>query len=175
MTSVTVQELPVPDPLVARLFRAHYRDVYRHLLRLSGDRQLAEELAQQVFVDAATALPRFKPGSTPELGLLYTIAQRRWVDSRRRARRRGPTLSLTDTDAPIVESDAHAAQALRAALDALPPDLRHLALSKLVFGRTAVEIATELGINEEACRKRIRRAEQALRRELERRGYSPRT
>lgn len=160
----------------ASAFRAHGSTIYRYLLRRTRNSDRAEELTQEVFADAAIALERFHPGSTPVLALLYTLAQRRFVDAVRRDAVRPQALVPFDEIAELVpeyEHDNLLGPALRAALAQLPNDLLAVATMKLVQGRSFAEIARTLDITEVACRKRFQRALEALRTALEDEGLRP--
>lgn len=162
-----------PVDLAAEAFAAHYQHVYRFLLRRTGSRERAEELTQQVFADAAVALRRFRPGATPVLALLYTLAQRRFADAAR-GRARVETIYALEGAAdlvPAAEHDELLAQALRTALANLPPDLRVVATMKLVQGCSFAEIAHSVEASEVACRKRFQRALEQLRVLLKLEGY----
>ncbi|GAA0318128.1 sigma-70 family RNA polymerase sigma factor [Streptomyces polychromogenes] len=80
------------DPAKAdRFVRALHRDVWRYVAYLSADPQAADDLAQEVFLRALVALPRFEGRSSARTWLL-SIARRTVVDSLRRAAAR-PRLS----------------------------------------------------------------------------------
>lgn len=156
--------------LAASAFRVHRETIYRYLLRRTASADRAEELTQEVFADAAAALASFRPGSTPVLALLYTLAQRRFADAARRdARRLLPVARVEDLadQLPGVEHDDSVASALRDALARLPPELATVAVLKLVQGRPFAEIAERVGVDEVACRKRYQRALETLRSSLE--------
>jgi RNA polymerase sigma-70 factor, ECF subfamily len=151
-----------------RAFRAHYGQVYRYLRRRTGDTDRAEDLAQQVFADAAAALPDFGPDAPSPLAWLYTVAQRRFVDE---ARRRGREAEQTADPAP--EYGEELTGVLVTAFGRLPEDQRTVLAMKLFRGARFKEIAASLGIGEGAARMRFVRALQALREELEREGVEP--
>lgn len=159
--------------LTAEAFAAHHQHVYRFLLRRTGSQERAEELTQQVFADATVALRRFRPGATPVLALLYTLAQRRFADAARGRARVEPIERLEGVAnfVPAVEHDELLARALRTALATLQPDLRVVATMKLVQGCSFREIARCVGATEVACRKRFQRALEQLRVLLESDGY----
>lgn len=163
-----------PADLSAEAFEAHRERVYRFLLRRTGSTERAEELCQQVFADAAVALRRFRPGATPVLALLYTLAQRRFADAARRYARAEVGARPLDEVAESVAAPEHdelLAAALRAALAGLPADLRIVATMKLVQGCSFAEIAGCVGATEPACRKRFQRALELLRELLAEQGY----
>src|SRR5207245_3427546 len=70
-------------------FRHHRTEIYRYLRRRTKSSDQAEELTQQVFADAALTLSRMDASPASLLGLLYTIARRRFADEARRNRHRG--------------------------------------------------------------------------------------
>jgi RNA polymerase sigma-70 factor (ECF subfamily) len=150
-----------------RAFRAHYGQVYRYLRRRTGDDGRAEELAQEVFVDAAAALPDFGPDAPSPLAWLYTVAHRRFVDE---ARRRSRDASLHDDPPLPVEYGEELASVLTVAFERLPDDQRTVLALKLLRGLRFKEIAASLGIGEGAAKMRFQRALAALREELEREG-----
>jgi RNA polymerase sigma factor (sigma-70 family) len=163
------------DPATAA-FRAHQGTIYRYLLRRTRSADDAEELTQQVFADAAPALTIFRPGTTPVLALLYTLARRRVADAARR--QGGRRLSSTPIDEladqlPEREQDQRLGAALHGALARLPPDLATVATMKLVQGASFAEIASCVGVSEVACRKRLQRALEQLRSLLKLEGLEP--
>jgi DNA-directed RNA polymerase specialized sigma24 family protein len=77
-----VSEKTVVTDVAEQAFRRHYGQVYRYLRRRTGDHHRAEELTQQVFVDAVASL---RETESPTLAWLYTVAQRRSADELRRS------------------------------------------------------------------------------------------
>lgn len=157
-------------------FREHYGSIYRYLRRKTGNPDRAEELAQQVFADAASALRSFHPGPTPVLALLYTFAQRRFADSARRdGRARIAPVPLDDLAEELaeLEHDQTLTAALCRALECLPREQGIVVTMKLVQGCRFAEIARRLGVSEVACKKRFQRGLEALRRTLEEEGFEP--
>ena len=165
------------DDLREQAFRRHYHRIYRYLRRRTHTDDEAEELAQMVFVEAAARLEHFKPGATPVLGWLYTVAQRRLVDRARAAARRHETITGLDAArlAPVEEFayGPAVARAIAGALGRLPEKQRQVAVMKLLEGRSFAEIAGRVGATEAACKMRFARALEALREELEREGITP--
>lgn len=83
-----------------RLFRDHHVEIYVYLCRLVGDRQQAEDLAQDAFVKAYRALPRL-PKDANVRAWLYRIATNTALDWLRRRR----LISWL----PLFERDSHPA------------------------------------------------------------------
>jgi RNA polymerase sigma-70 factor (ECF subfamily) len=164
---------------VAAAFRRHYAQVYRFLRRRTESDEVAEDLAQAVFADAAARLQRLGREDPPVLAWLYTVARRRLVDrARSAARGQGTLASLDEARArPIEETleyGADLASAIAASIRELPEGQRQVVVMKLLEGRPFAEIAERLGLSEAACKMRFSRGLEALRTELSRRGVSPR-
>jgi RNA polymerase sigma-70 factor (ECF subfamily) len=124
--------------VLERAFRTHYGQVYRYLRRRTNDHDRAEDLAQQVFADAAERLPDFGPDAPSPLAWLYTVAHRRFVDEARRCARDGAL------DAPSGAQSEYGEEltgVLVAAFERLPEDQRTVLALKLVRGARFKEIA----------------------------------
>ena len=156
-------------------FRQHRTEIYRYLRRRTKSSDQAEELTQQVFADAALTLSRMDAGPGSVLGLLYTIARRRFADEARRNGQHGAEVALDDLDeepaAPEYSSDV--AHAIHEAIAQLPDEQRRVVCLKLIEGCSFAEIASHLGSSEPAAKMRFQRGLAALRRELERQGIRP--
>ncbi len=152
-----------------RVFRRHYGQVYRYLRRRTGDDGRAEDLTQQVFADAAAALPDFGPDAPSPLAWLYTVARRRFADEARR-RARETALGVSADRTGPAEYDEQLTGVLVAAFKRLPEEHRKLLSMKLLRGARFGEIAAALDVSEGATKMRFLRALEALREELEREG-----
>jgi len=152
-------------------FRRHYGHVYGYFRRRLGDPHRAEELTQEVFAAAASALPKEGPGDPPVLAWLYTVAKRRFADE---ARRRGRERRLIGKLSVQSSSDYEpVAGAIRDAIAALPGGQAQVVLLKLVRGLTFAEIGAEVGLTEGAAKMRFVRGLERLRAELSERGVEP--
>ncbi len=145
------------------LVERHRDRVFRVALRLLGDRQDAADAAQEAFIDAWRALPRFRQDSS-FLTWLHRIVVNRCLQRRRP---RDP-IGLPGGDVPggaqpaqVVEERMQAA-ALRAAIAALPTELR-LPLVLVEFGGfTYEETAAILSVPPATVRGRLFRARKGL-------------
>jgi RNA polymerase sigma-70 factor (ECF subfamily) len=152
-------------------FRRHYGHVYGYFRRRLGDPHRAEELTQEVFAAAASALPQERPGDPPVLAWLYTVARRRFADeARRRGRERRLVGKLSVRSSSEYEPMAGA---IREALAALPGGQARVVVLKLVRGLTFAEIGAEVGLTEGAAKMRFVRGLERLRAELSERGVEP--
>jgi RNA polymerase sigma-70 factor (ECF subfamily) len=156
-----------PDAIRA-VYREYGRLVYSVAHRALGSRELAEDAAQQTFVQAWRAASSFDPGR--ELGpWLATIARRVAIDIHRREQRRehdrlddaAPTDSALIAEPPDVERTFEAWE-LRRALDELPADERELVELNHLQGLTHSEIAERLGVPIGTVKSRSFRAHRRL-------------
>ncbi|HEU6443758.1 MAG TPA: RNA polymerase sigma factor [Gaiellaceae bacterium] len=159
------------EGLAELAFRRHHAQIYRYLRRRTGDPHRAEDLAQEVFADAAVALLRGEQPSSM-LAWLYTIAQRRFADEARRRSRSSAAVYLEDMVDELVapEYAPEIEPALRESLQRLAPEQRTVVSMKLLRGCSFQEIATALGVSEAAAKMRFQRALGALRADLTQQG-----
>ena len=156
-------------------FRRHHAQIVRYLSRRTGDLDRAEDLAQDVFLDATVALSAdgFVPDSLP--AWLHTIAKRRFADDARRRR-----LPLADPvwdgsldELPAADGDADDRGAVIEAIMMLERSERGVIMMRLLRGYSFREIASSLEVTEAAAKMRFQRALAALRRDLEQQGIAP--
>lgn len=157
------------DGLAEKAFRRHYRQVYSFVRRRSASDADAEDVTAGVFADAAEALGRFRPGTSPVLAWLYTVARRRLADEARRRARPAP-LVLAE---PPPEYGIAVAAAVRRAIATLPDAQRAVVVLRLIEGRSFREVAARVGASEAACKMRLARALEHLREKLEQEGVEP--
>lgn len=128
--------------------------VYTIGLRITGDRQTAEEVTQDVFQNVWQTAGSFQPGLGAVGGWLVGIARHRAIDAirskRERSRAREQTFEqsgLADLeagpDAALLQLDLR--EAVRGALSNLPASQRQAVELAYYAGLTRVEIAERLG------------------------------
>lgn len=159
------------EQAAAAAFRQHRDQVFRYLLRKTGNALDAEELTQRVFVDAAAALRHNRPNSL--LAWLYAVAERRFIDEVRRRARFDASHSLEEIAAAERTDAAHVPEVRRALLQAvagLPVDQQRVVVLKLFRGYSFAEIAREVGANEAACKMRFSRGISSVRESLSQQG-----
>jgi len=149
---------------IEQAFVRYRAEVYRFLLRRTRNHCDAEELTQQVFADATSALSHSEPPRSMR-GWLYAIAERRLIDELRRRKRAATLVDVATPDPGYADGDT--LQALEDAVDRLPDLQRRVVVLRVVEGRTYGEIAQALDCNEAACKMRLSRALRQLRDELE--------
>jgi RNA polymerase sigma-70 factor (ECF subfamily) len=151
------------EEAVEELFTRHWGAAYRAALLVTGDRAAAEDIAQEAFLAALRALPRFDL-RRPLRPWLHRIVVNRAIDwSRARAHRR----EVGADAAPEAESrDAPDPRALRddvaAGLLALGPEQRAVIVLRYVLDFTPGEIAAALDLPRGTVNSRLRRGLDAL-------------
>ncbi len=132
---------------VARLFAEHHADLFRYLSRLTGDPDLAADVAQESFV---RLLDR-QLGEDEARLWLFTVATNLVRDGARKAARRQRILSATPVaPTPLPRPDEVAERTLevegvRAALERLAPRDREILLMR-EEGFSYAEIARAAGV-----------------------------
>jgi RNA polymerase sigma-70 factor (ECF subfamily) len=161
-------------PTWEELARSHGRFLYTVAYRLTGNREDAEDLVQEVLLRVRRGLETYQPGSME--GWLSRIATNAFLDDVRRRRRRPEDLLPDDPDwvlPPTMGADeALAAEVLsddvQAALRRLPEDFRAAVVLCDVVGLPYQEISEALGVPVGTVRSRIHRGRALLREALTR-------
>lgn len=159
-----------------QLYEKHAQDVYRYLYYRLGNAHDAEDLAQQVFVNAWVKMRSYRPGSSPVSSWLLAIARNLLITFYRR-RRMSHSLddpavyaALPDSRAefdPVEEAERRwRYDAVRDAIDTLPPDYRKVLLLRFVLNLQHRDIAAALRRTEGAVRILQLRALRKLHRRL---------
>lgn len=134
-----------------------------------------EDVAAEVFVSVVRNLPRFSGDEDAFRGWVFTIAQRRLVDERRRRGRRpeepfeSGDLAEVLSPGPSVEGEAMErlrTSGLLAAIEQLTPDQRAVLYLRAVADLSVPDIARALDKPESAVKALLRRASAALTRRL---------
>lgn len=149
----------------AELFERHHAAIYRYLLRMTGSREAAEELTQDVFVRVLKGLEHYQERDQ-ERAWLFRIARNLRCDDARRRQRRPPSTALEDVN-PIEPQRQELQYSLARALAALSDEDREAFVLGEIGGFSYVEIGVICETTPAAIRSRIYRARLALRRALD--------
>jgi RNA polymerase sigma-70 factor, ECF subfamily len=180
--------LPQPDPDVlqlarrgderafAVLVRQYHGPVFNYVTRvLGGDRALAEDICQEVFMRVHQALPRFDQRCRFTTWL-FQIAKHRVVDELRTRERRGrppveldaaPQLYLAVSPDQALES----MDAVWQAIGELSLDLKMALLLRDLVGLSYAEIAEALDTTLATVKWRIYKARESVVADLSAQGY----
>ena len=152
-----------------RLYRAHVDRVYAIGTRMLADRQLAEEVTQDVFVRVWQKLPGFRGEST-----FSTWLHRVTVNVVLSRRKRAGILGARTTDDDALDGTPSRAVFvserldLDAAIAGLPAGARRVFVLHDVEGFTHEEIGEQLGITSGGSKAQLHRARMLLRAALNR-------
>ena len=163
-----------------RLIEPHQDFVFRVAFSVLGNREEAEEAAQDAFVRAYRGLGAFS-AKVPFQAWMYRIAVRTALNARRRRRWRlferltppewfgGLAAAAGDApDADVEKQDAR--KRLRAAIDRLPRKLNEVVVLSYLDELDGREIAAILDIPEGTVKSRLHRAREKLQKEIKRQG-----
>jgi RNA polymerase sigma-70 factor (ECF subfamily) len=180
--------LPQPDPLVLRkaqrgderafavLVNTYELPVFNYVFRMVGDRALAEDLTQDIFLRIYQGLPQFSLRCRFTTWI-FQIAKNRVLDDLR-ARERKPRSIVSVDDAPPLEvvdapvEQTEAIDALWRAVEALSPDLKMALLLRDITGLSYNEIADSLEVTLATVKWRIFKAREEVQVALEREGVT---
>ena len=180
--------LQQPDPGVLRkaqrgderaftlIVRTYELPVYNYVLRLVGDRVLAEDLTQEVFLRVFQGLPKFSLRSKFTTWL-FQVTKNRVLDELRASERR-PRLSVALDDIPpleVIDTPAERVEAIDAvwrSVGELNVDLKMALLLRDVVGLSYTEIADSLEVTLATVKWRIYKAREEVQLALAREGIT---
>lgn len=155
------------EPLYTKYFERIANFVYHR----SGDKELSFEITAQVFYKALNSLAKFRPGRVPFSAWLYRIAVNEVNESFRKSKRRRvlniDTAGLKDLRQSM-EDDYAATRDhdLFTALSALDAEDLELVNMRFFEKRAFSEIAGILGLGEGACKMKLYRILEKLRKTM---------
>ena len=180
--------LPQPDLGVLRkaqrgderafslIVRAYELPVFNYVLRLVGDRSLAEDLTQEVFIRVYQGLPNFSL-RCQFTTWLFQVTKNRVLDELRARERRPNSFVSFDDVAPLESYDqpverTETIDAIWRAVHDLNPDLKMALLLRDVVGMPYGEIAEALEITLSTVKWRIFKAREEVQLTLSREGIT---
>jgi RNA polymerase sigma-70 factor (ECF subfamily) len=166
---LTIQRAIEGDERALRaLWSQHAPHIDAVVRRLAGDPDLAEDIAQEVWIQIFRALPTYR-GESQFGTWAHRIAVNRTLNALRRSRRLSKIETDMEEETVSVEHGGDRAM-LRSVIDAaaakLSPGARTVFLMHDVEGYTHEEIATELGITAGGSKSQLFKARAKLRRLL---------
>lgn len=149
--------------------------VFSLAFKLSGNRDLANDIAQEAFIRAWRAIEKFR-GDAAFSTWIYRITVNTAWTLRKKAKKH-TLANIEETQEPIIIDEKKDPEliainsdlsfVLRQALNKLPMEQRIIVELKNIEGRSHKEIAEYLGITVTAAKVRLHRAHQKLRVMLE--------
>jgi len=154
------------------LYDAYVERVYRYIYFRVTDDQTTEDLTSQVFLKAWEHLDRYKPGGSPFIAWLYTIARNAVIDF---YRTRKQTVPLEEVGALALEEEAlddrmdrqFDVLALRTGMQQLTEEQQQVLTLKFIAKLSTQEVAHMMGKREGAVRALQMRALQTLAKYME--------
>ena len=149
----------------------HQDLVFSLAYKLTGNREMANDVAQEAFIRAWKAIEKFRGDSTFSTWIYRITVNTAWT-LRKKAKKHN-TLNIDDTYEPIVIDEkkdpelvainSDLSSVLINALDKIPIEQRIIVELKNIEGRSHKEIADYLDISVTAAKVRLHRAHQKLR------------
>ncbi len=158
------------------IVRAYEQPVYNYVLRLVGDRSLAEDLTQEVFLRVYQGLPGFSDRSRFTTWL-FQVTKNRVLDELRALERRPRAVVALDDIPPLEVVDqpferTETIDAVWRAVESLTVDLKMALLLRDVVGLSYTEIADALEITLATVKWRIYKAREEVQIALAREGIT---
>jgi RNA polymerase sigma-70 factor (ECF subfamily) len=140
------------------LLERHEHEIFAYALRLTGDRDEADDVYQETFLAAFRGWPPPRRGQ--ERAWLYRIATNKVIDRARRAKR---LVRMDDLRLAAPDRDGASMADLAAAIRVLPPGQRAAFVLRKVEGLEYADVARALECSEEAARSRVAEAMKKVR------------
>ena len=157
------------------LVKRHQDLVFSLSFKLTGNRELANDVAQESFIRAWKAIEKFRGDSTFGTWIYRITVNTAWT--LRKKAKKHYSLNIEDTQEPVVIDEkkdpelvainSDLSVVLRKALNQIPLEQRIIVELKNIEGRSHKEIADYLDISVTAAKVRLHRAHQKLRNILE--------
>ena len=157
------------------LVKRHQELVFSLSFKLTGNRELANDVAQEAFIRAWKAIGKFRGDSTFGTWIYRITVNTAWT--LRKKAKKHYSLNIEDTQEPVVVDEkkdpelvainSDLSLVLRKALNQIPLEQRIIVGLKNIEGRSHKEIADYLDISVTAAKVRLHRAHQKLRNILE--------
>jgi RNA polymerase sigma-70 factor (ECF subfamily) len=161
------------------IVRAYEQPVFNYVLRLVGDRNLAEDLTQEVFLRVYQGLPGFSDRSRFTTWL-FQVTKNRVLDELRALERRPRAVVALDDIPPLEAVDqpherTETIDAVWRAVEGLTVDLKMALLLRDVVGLSYSEIGDSLEITLATVKWRIYKAREEVATALAREGITAST
>ncbi len=157
----------------AALVKKYQRPMFNVALRMTGNRDEAEEVVQEAFVRAYEALSSFDVRYR-FFSWLYRILSNLALDTLKRGKRReslAPDIPDTDPSPETLQEESEVAESVQRAIGKLPPDYRAVIVLRHFQELSYEEIARILDVPEKRVKSRLFSARMMLRESLGREGY----
>ncbi len=134
----------------AQLYEEHFDKIYRYLVLRVGDEMEAEDMTQQVFLNALQSISSFNWKGVPFSAWLFRIAHNQVVDFLRRKTKRATvpldeSLASSDTDPQLMTEQRSDIEQLMMATRQLTGSQREVIALRFAGGLSVAEVAKVMG------------------------------
>ncbi len=151
-----------------RMFELYRSRVLSLMIRMTGDREEAEDLLQDAFMRVLSRIGDFRGDSA--LGTwIHRVAVNEALQKLRRKRRRKRIFddAVEEISKPVTHTeDPSRRMDVRSAIEDLPPRMREMVELRYYDGLTYEEIADELGMSKGTAGSKLHKARERLRSHL---------
>jgi RNA polymerase sigma-70 factor (ECF subfamily) len=165
MNATAVDIIAEELPEFPELVRRHQKRIFSFAYHFLHDRAIAEEAAQDVFLQLFRALPSIK-SEEHVVAWLYKVASHRCIDYARRCRKDLALQDIAEPMADVIENDPLLDRRLKRAVASLPPKSRIVVVLRYQEELEPEEIARVLGWRLNTVKSRLSRALKLLRSKL---------
>lgn len=149
---------------IEKMYLLYYRELYRFVLKLGGDQDLADDIVQATFLEALKSIERFD-GKSSLKTWLFSIAKNQLYAHFRKNKMTilievQPESLYTDFTDKMLADD------IVQFFDSLTPPLNELMKLRLLYGLSFKEIGLKIGKTENYCRVNFYRLKERLRKEF---------
>ena len=155
----------------AQLYEEYFDKIYRYITLRIGDRMEAEDITQQVFLNAIRAISSFKLRGVPFSAWLFRIAHNQVVDYLRKKTKRATapleeSLIISEDDPQLIAEQKQDVERLRLATRKLTPAQREVIAFRFAGELSIAQVAKVMGKSEGAVKALQHSAIVALRKAL---------
>lgn len=159
--------------------RKYYNRIYLFLLKMCGDRELAEDLTQETFYQTILSLHRYS-GNSDMFTFIAAIAKHTYFKHLRKNKQRLSDVSLNDISGFLSDTSSYDPAylcerageelALRAAIEKLDEKYRDVVFYRIYGELSFAQIAEAMDITENSAKVIFCRAKKKLKDELTKEG-----
>ncbi|MGH2929932.1 MAG: sigma-70 family RNA polymerase sigma factor [Solirubrobacteraceae bacterium] len=163
------------DALMKALYDEHAAPLWRYALRLTSDRNRAEDVVQETLLRAWQHPEVVRDGERSARAWLFTVARNMIIDQSRSARFRNEVSSLDKAPEQAGPDEVNSAldrMLIADALAQLSPEHRAVVCRSYYRGWTTAQIAADLDIAEGTVKSRLHYAMRGLRLTLQEMGVT---
>jgi RNA polymerase sigma-70 factor (ECF subfamily) len=156
---------------ISRLYENHCQGIFRFLYYRTGNRQVAEDLTSEVFIQMIRSMPKFKEGSGSFTSWLYTIARNQCIDHYRKTKMKIDQTMGEDLVSSILDTEETSGvkqqiSDLMSKILELPLEQREIIELRFVSQLSIQETASALGRSTDSIKGMQYRALEALREKM---------